>query len=99
MKESPAKIDIIIADGQAIFREGLRRLLESEPWLHIVGEAADGKETVRLVRQANPQILLLDLALSKLSGIEALRELSKLSLRTRTIILTETIKSEQAVEA
>jgi DNA-binding NarL/FixJ family response regulator len=99
MRESPAKIDIVIADGQAIFREGLRRLLESEPWLHIVGEAADGKETVRLVRQVNPQILLLDLALSKLTGIEALQELSKLSLRTRTIILTEAIKSDQAVEA
>jgi len=98
MKESPAKIDIVIADGQAIFREGLRKLLESEPWLHIVGEAADGKETVRLVRQLNPQVLLLDLALSKLTGIEALRELSKQSLRTRTIILTEAIKSDQAIE-
>ena len=99
MKESPAKIDIVIADGQAIFREGLRKLLESEPWLHIVGEVADGKETVRLVRQINPHVLLLDLALPKLTGIEALRELSKQSLRTRTIILTEAIKSDQAVEA
>ncbi|MGD0223012.1 MAG: response regulator transcription factor [Terriglobia bacterium] len=98
MEESPSKIDIVIADDQAIFREGLRKLLEAEPWLRIVGEAADAKETVRLVRQHNPQILLLDLALSKARGIEALRELSKLGLPTRTIILTEAIESDQAVE-
>lgn len=98
MEESPSKIDIVIADDQAIFREGLRKLLEAEPWLRIVGEASDAKETVRLVRQHNPQILLLDLALSKARGIEALRELSKLGLPTRTIILTEAIESDQAVE-
>jgi len=98
MEESPSKIDIVIADDQAIFREGLRKLLEAEPWLRIVGEAADAKEIVRLVRQHNPQILLLDLALSKARGIEALRELSKLGLPTRTIILTEAIESDQAVE-
>ena len=98
MEESPAKIDIVIADDHAIFREGLRKLLEAESWLRIVGEAADAKETVRLVRQSNPQILLLDLALSKARGIEALRELSKLGLNTRTIILTESIESDQAVE-
>jgi DNA-binding NarL/FixJ family response regulator len=98
MEESTSKIDIVIADDQAIFREGLRKLLEAEPWLRIVGEAADAKETVRLVRQHNPQILLLDLALSKARGIEALRELSKLGLPTRTIILTEAIESDQAVE-
>jgi len=99
MEESPAKIDIVIADDHAIFREGLRKLLEAEPWARIVGEAGDGKEAVRLVRRHNPQILLLDLCISKLTGIETLRELSRLSLQTRTIILTEAIESEQAVEA
>ncbi len=99
MEESPSKIDIVIADDHAIFREGLRKLLEAEPWSRIVGEAADGKEAVRLVRQHNPHILLLDPALSKVTGIEALRQLSKLGLRTRTIILTDAIESEQTVEA
>lgn len=99
MEESPAKIEIVIADDHAIFREGLRKLLEAELWSRIVGEAADGKETVRLVRQLNPHILLLDLALPKMTGIEALSELSKLGLQTRTIILTDTIEGEQTVEA
>jgi DNA-binding NarL/FixJ family response regulator len=99
MEESSSKIDIVIADDHAIFREGLRKLLEAESWSRIVGEAADGKEAVRLVRQHNPHILLLDPALSKVTGIETLRELSKLGLRTRTIILTDAIESEQTVEA
>ena len=82
-----------------MFREGLRKLLEAEPGMRIVGEAADGEETVRLVRQLNPQVLLLDLSLPKLTGLEALRELSKLGIQTRTIVLTAAIEGEQIVEA
>lgn len=99
MKEFPATIDILIADDHAIFREGLRKLLEAESWLRIVGEAADGEETVRLVRQLNPHILLLDLSLPKMSGLEALREVYGGGLQTRTIILTAEIEGDQVVEA
>lgn len=99
MGESPATIDILISDDHAIFREGLRKLLEAEPWLRIVGEAGDGEETVRLARQLNPHILLLDLSLPKLTGLQALRELSKLGIQTHTIILTAAIESDQVVEA
>jgi two-component system nitrate/nitrite response regulator NarL len=99
MKEFPATIDIFIADDHAIFREGLRKLLEAESWLRIVGEAADGEETVRLVRQLNPHLLLLDLSLPKMSGLEALREVYSSGLQTRTIILTAEIEGDQVVEA
>jgi two-component system, NarL family, nitrate/nitrite response regulator NarL len=99
MIESPATIDIFVSDDHAMFREGLRKLLEAEPGMRIVGEAADGEETVRLVRQLNPQVLLLDLSLPKLTGLEALRELSKLGIQTRTIVLTAAIEGEQIVEA
>ena len=99
MIEPPATIDIVIADDHAMFREGLRKLLEAEAGLRIVGESADGEETVRLVRQLNPQVLLLDLSLPKLTGLDALRELSKLGIQTRTILLTAAIESEQIVEA
>ena len=99
MRESPATIDIFISDDHAMFREGLRKLLEAEPGLRIVGEAADGEETVRLVRQLNPQVLLLDLSLPKLTGLEALQELSKLGIQTRTIVLTAAIEGEQIVAA
>jgi DNA-binding NarL/FixJ family response regulator len=99
MEESAATIDIVISDDHVLFREGLRRLLEAEPGMHIVGEAVDGEETVRVVGQLKPHVLLLDLSLPKLSGLEVLGELSKLELQTRTIMLTAAIERDQVVEA
>ena len=99
MEESAPTIDIVISDDHAIFREGLRKLLEAEPGIRIVGEAVDGEETVKVVRQLKPHVLLLDLSLPKLSGLEVLAELGKLELRTRTIMLTAAIEREQVVEA
>lgn len=99
MDESPATIDIVIADDHAILREGVRKLLECEPGMRVVGEAADGEETVRVVSQIKPQVLLLDLLLSKKNGLDALRELNRLGLPTRTIIFTAAIEREQVVEA
>ena len=99
MEESPATVNIVLADDHAIFREGVRKLLEAQPELRIVGEAADGEETVRIVRQLNPHILLLDLALPRLAGLEALREVSTLGLQTRTIVLTAEVEREQIVDA
>jgi DNA-binding NarL/FixJ family response regulator len=99
MEESSATVDIVISDDHAIFREGVRKLLEAQPGLRVVGEAADGEETVQIVRQLNPHVLLLDLCLPKMSGLEALQEISRLGVRTRAIILTAGIEREQIVEA
>ena len=99
MEERKATVDIIISDDHALFREGLRKLLEIEPGMRIAGEAVDGEETVRLVTQIKPHILLLDLSLPKLSGLEVVAELAKLGVRTRIILLTAEIEREQVVEA
>ncbi len=99
MEESAPTINIVISDDHALFREGLRKLLEAERGIQIVGEAVDGEETVKVVRQLKPHVLLLDLSLPKLSGLEVLAELSKLELQTRTIMLTAAIEREQVVEA
>jgi DNA-binding NarL/FixJ family response regulator len=99
MEDSAPTINIVISDDHALFREGLRKLLEAEPGMRIVGEAVDGEETVKVVRQLKPHVLLLDLSLPKLSGLEVLAELSKLELQTRTIMLTAAIEREQVVEA
>jgi len=99
MEESAPTINIVISDDHALFREGLRKLLEAEPGIQIVGEAVDGEETVKVVRQVKPHVLLLDLSLPKLSGLEVLAQLSKLELQTRTIMLTAAIEREQVVEA
>ena len=99
MEESVPTIDIVISDDHTLFREGLRRLLEAEPGMRIVGEAVDGEETVRVVGQLKPHILLLDLSLPKMSGLEVLVEVNKLGGQTRTIMLTAEIGREQVVEA
>jgi DNA-binding NarL/FixJ family response regulator len=99
MEKPAATIEVVISDDHALFREGLRKLLEAEPGVRIVGEAVDGEETIRVVGELNPHVLLLDLSLPKLSGLEVLGELNKLGLRTRTIMLTAAIEREQVVEA
>ena len=96
---SSAPIRILIADDHGIFRDGLRRLLEAEPNLCVVGEAADGAEAVALVAQLRPDILLLDLAMPRVPGMEVLRELAAGQHPVRTILLTASVERPQILEA
>lgn len=85
-------IRIIIADDHAIFRDGLRRLLATQPDFDVVGEASDGKEAVTLAQQLKPDVLLLDLAMPRVPGMEVLRELSREETPVRTLLLTAAIQ-------
>jgi two-component system nitrate/nitrite response regulator NarL len=94
-------VRILLADDHPIFRDGLRRLLEAEPDLKVVGEACDGAEAVKMARQLKPDILLLDLAMPRMPGLEALREMSSgpVSNSVRVILLTAAAEKKQIVEA
>lgn len=75
MPETAKIIRILIADDHPIFRHGLRTLLEAEPDLRVIGEASDGAEAVQSAAQMKPDILLLDLTMPRMPGMDALLSL------------------------
>jgi two-component system, NarL family, nitrate/nitrite response regulator NarL len=85
-------IRLIIADDHAIFRDGLRRLLATQADFQVIGEASDGKEAIALAQSVKPDVLLLDLAMPRVPGMEVLRELSRQETPVRTILLTAAIQ-------
>jgi len=100
IKRSQQTIRIVIADDHPIFRDGLRRLLEAEPGLKVIGEASDGNDAVKLARQLKPDVMLLDLAMPRQPGLEALRDLSIGGANgVKVILLTAAAEKHQIVEA
>jgi DNA-binding NarL/FixJ family response regulator len=98
--ESPDGIRVLIADDHPIFRKGLRNVLAAEPGFAVVGEAENGEEAVRMSRELLPDVLLLDLAMPGVSGMEALAELaSSAPGQVRTIMLTAAIEKAEIVKA
>lgn len=97
MGDAARKVRIVIADDHQIFRDGLRRLLESEPGFEVVGEAADGIDAVEVSQRARPDVLLLDLAMPRMSGIESLTHAGL--EHTRVILLTAAIEPAQVLRA
>jgi len=79
---------IIIVDDHTILREGLRALLSSDPKLEVVGEAEDGQEAIRVVEKFKPGLVLMDLLMPRMNGMDAIKEIKTSSPDTKILVLT-----------
>ena len=83
-----AKVRTLLAEDHTILREGLRALLSADPDFEIIGEAADGREAVRFVEKQIPDLILMDLSMPRMTGMDAIREIKKRYPQTKIIALT-----------
>jgi two-component system nitrate/nitrite response regulator NarL len=90
---------IVIADDHPVVRIGLRNMLQHDPQMQVIAEARDGLEALHMVRTLRPDILLLDLAMPRMPGMDALRELTGNNTGIRTIVLTGAVDKRQVLEA
>src|SRR5919197_2543861 len=99
MRISEPFVRIVIADDHAIVRDGLKRLLESQPRYAVVAEARTGREAIRHVRAHRPDVLLLDISMPELSGLEVLQQITPELRDTKVIILTASIERHGVLNA
>jgi NarL family two-component system response regulator LiaR len=92
-------IRILIADDHAVVREGLRALIDTEPGMELVGEAADGAEAVAKGRSLHPDVILLDLVMPRMGGLEAIGEIKQDDPDARILVLTSFDEDEKVFQA
>ena len=81
-------IRVVIADDHSLVRGGFRVMLESEPDIRVVAEASDGREAVEAVRRAKPDVVLMDIRMPQVDGIEATRQIVSMGVATRVLVVT-----------
>jgi two-component system nitrate/nitrite response regulator NarL len=94
-----ATIRIVVADDHPVVRFGVKNMLQNEPGFEVVGEAGDGDDAITQTLELEPDILLLDVHMPRLPGLEAMRAIMAKAPRVKIVLLTSTITSQQIIEA
>ncbi len=92
-------IRVLIADDHALFRRGLEMVLQAEPGLELVGQASDGQEAVKLATEVVPDVVLMDIRMPKMTGIEAARRMKETAPSAKIVILTISDEDDDLFEA
>ncbi|MCP3168624.1 response regulator [Myxococcus qinghaiensis] len=92
-------IRLVLVDDHALVRQGLRGLLDLTPDLRVVGEAVDGEDALRKAEELNPDVVLMDVRMPRMTGLEALRELRRGPVHRRVVLLTTFDEDAAIVEA
>jgi DNA-binding NarL/FixJ family response regulator len=98
-RTEPTPARLLIADDHALLRSGMRAMLEAEPDLEVVGEAENGREAVELCRELLPDLVLMDLSMPEMDGIEATRAIKAKYPKTSVLVLTAHANQEMLLEA
>ena len=93
------QITILIVDDHSIVRQGVRAFLDAQPDLDVVGEAGSGEEALSLIQDLVPDVVLMDLVMPGMNGVEATREVKRLSPRTQVVVLTSYHEDEHVFPA
>lgn len=92
-------IKVLIVDDHAVVRQGVRALLDNRSEVEVVGEATNGREAVALAQRLQPDVILLDLLMPEMNGVEVTRQLRALRLRSRILILTSSLEHQLVADA
>jgi NarL family two-component system response regulator LiaR len=92
-------IRVLIVDDHTVVRDGLQALLSVEPGMQVVGSAADGIEAVHLARELNPDVILLDLVMPRMDGVQAINEIKRNDPTARILVLTSFAENHQVFSA
>ena len=93
------RISVLIVDDHSVVRQGVRAFLEMQPDLTVAGEAESGEQAIQLAQELIPDVVLMDLALPGIDGVEATRQIKRVSPRTQVIVLTSYYEDEHVFPA
>ena len=99
MNNNGETVKLVIVDDHRVVRSGVKALIETEPGLEVIGEAGDGREAVTKVKAQQPDVVLMDLVMPEMDGVEATKELTKLSPAPEILILTSFSEEERIIQA